>query len=292
MRHEAFRQYRRSPSIFCPPEEASSWSAPKLAAVVAGVAAIGLGVLMASRILTGPDTVARIPHVMASLVDISDPVDPEIRNQLATLVMSEAEQLQRGDAAQLVQLSAEPEAPITPVFEIDPVPERGIDCRFFIGCNRADLEKRFRAGVIEPYARAVDRAFLPGLRRRTPLFQGLHALTARPAYRAADPGVRKSLRVVTDGLVHTNGCSVYAIAKRAAQTKKKVSPQDALNADPGCQAEMREFPGNFRNTDVELVIIRRTKALGGDLQTHELLEWLERYFLNGGARQVRVRRIG
>jgi hypothetical protein len=93
--------------------------------------------------------------------------------------------------------------------------------------------------------------------------------------------------VVTDGLVHTSNCSVYAVAKRAGvQQRKKASPQNALSADAGCQAEMREFPGNFRNTDVELMIIRRTKALGGDLQTHELVEWLERYFLNGGARQV------
>jgi hypothetical protein len=250
--------------------------------------------LAAFTLAREPGGPARAPRVSASFVDISDPIGDELRQELAALEFAAAEQLQHGDGMLIVQLTAEPSASITPILEIDAVPQRGSDCRWYIGCNRADLEKQFRTKVIEPYARAIDRAFLPGFRARTPLFQGLHALsTKRAVFRAADPGVTKTLRVITDGLVHTGTCSVYAIAKRlAAAPKNKGMPPEGLSTDRGCQAEMRAFPGNFRNTDVELFLIARSKTQGGDLQTHELVEWLERYFISGGARQVRLRRFG
>jgi hypothetical protein len=279
-----------------PQTEPTTWfTPPRIAGTVAG--ALGVGALLSLIVWNSfaPSSTVQTTQVQGMVVDISDPIEPELRQHLTGIALADVEQLRYGDALTLAQLTADTASPITPIFEIDPVPERGTECRFNIGCNRADNEKRFKAKVVEPFTRAVQqRAFLPGHRPRTPLLQGLHALTTkRSAWRGDDPSAIRTLRVITDGLVHTGRCSVYAIAKRApAEPKRKGPAPDRLAADPGCQAEMREFPGNFRNTDVELIFVQRPKAQGGDLQTHDLVEWLERYFLSGGARQVRVRRVG
>ena len=295
MRYESPRSFRRSRSMLCAREPAIWWTTTRVVAAAIGTVALAAVVAIVAVIGLTPAGPARPAQVQASVVDISDSIEAELLQQLTGIALTDVEQLQHGDALLLVQLTADTAAPITPIFEMNPVPERGPDCRFNVGCNRADYEKQFRAKVVEPFTRAIQqRAFLPGHRTRTPLFQGLHALTTkRDAWRGDDPGVDRSLRVITDGLAHTSRCSVYAIAKRAAATSKKKGPQpDALAADRGCQAEMREFHGNFRNTDVELILVQRSKAQGGELQTHELVEWLERYFLDAGARQVRVRRLG
>lgn len=295
MRYEPTRSFRRSRPMFCPPEPTSWWTPPRIAAVIAGaIAASALLAVVIWKSMTVP-VMARAVHVQGTAVDISDPIESEVRQQLTTIALGDVEQLRYGDALSLVQLTADAGSPVTPIFEVDPVPERATECRFNLGCNRVDNEKQFKVKVVEPFTRAIQqRAFLPGQRDRTPLFQGLHALTTkRGAWHGDDPAATRILRVITDGLVHTGRCSVYAIAKRAAAVsrKKGVVPQP-LAADAGCRAEMHEFTGNFRNTDVELVLVQRPNVLGGYLQTHELVEWLERYFLQGGARQVRVRRIG
>lgn len=295
MRHESTRSFRRSRPMFCPPEPASWWTPSRIAAVTAGAIAVTAALAVVAWKGFAPAAVPHAMQVQGTAVDISDPIEPELRQQLTAIALADVEHLRHGDALALVQLTADAASPVTPIFEIDSVPERGAECRFSIGCNRADNEKQFKAKVVEPFTRAVQqRAFLPGHRDRTPLFQGLHALTTkRGVWHADDPSATRVLRVITDGLVHTGRCSVYVITKRAAAVpKKKGAAPDALAADAGCKAEMREFAGNFRNTDVELILVQRSKALGGDLQTHELVEWLERYFLAGGARQVRVRRVG
>lgn len=228
-------------------------------------------------------------EVAAFLVDVSDRIAPPARGKIEQVMFETADAAPRGDQIIVAQLTAEPSAPITQHF-IEVAPDRAEDCRF-VGCTRVQFAKERVAKYIEPFTRATARSLEPGVRRFSPLIEGIGAITRLTPFRSDDVSMRKRLTIVTDALQHSTACSVYPSSRRKLEGKPQASGQANPLTAPGCIKLIEQLRGKLRNTDVEILHIIRTDATNAAVQTHELKEALERALLDAGARQVRWREI-
>src|SRR5690349_21356704 len=100
MRYDPPRNFRRSRPIFCRPQPASWWTPARIAAVASAVAAAALGAALAWYGLAHP-TVLQAARVQGTAVDISDPIEPELRQRLTAIALADVEELRNGDALML-----------------------------------------------------------------------------------------------------------------------------------------------------------------------------------------------
>lgn len=229
----------------------------------------------------------RAPEVVAVVADISDEISRAEHVQIERRLTSIVEGLPRNDQMIIAQLTATVSAPLT-VHLMEVAPPKAEDCKL-VGCTPPGYAKdRSEKLRIQPGTRAVRRSLQPGKRPLSPVLEGAIAIARMPEFKSDDPATPKTLVLVTDGLQNTD-CTFYRRLREGSKADKKKSDVGfTAGATAACQRLLAQAQGLFGNTSVEILFITRTPAKGGDFQTHDMKEWLERFFLNNGARQVRI----
>lgn len=138
------------------------------------------------------------------------------------------------------------------------------------------LAKAREAELISPYKKAIRDAQQPMERPRTPLVEGLKALT-RYLDMQVPLETRRRLLIVSDMLQHTDAATVYGSRKRSRFFFNRRA-QDYL------RAYATELPG----AEINIGLIERFRHR--DRQAR-LQPWFDRYFMDAGAKRPQWFRI-